>query len=75
MATRYDPCPTCSTQISTNYCDNCKQDMPQGSSPAVTGRVWNPDIQGYVAVDLCATCTGQDVNLLAVVTTPPPPGE
>ncbi|RSN55608.1 hypothetical protein DMH12_15435 [Streptomyces sp. WAC 04229] len=70
MATRYDPCPTCTTQIATNFCDNCLNHIPQDVPPAVTGRVWHPGRQGFVSVDLCATCTGQDVNLLAVVTAP-----
>ncbi|MBJ6623587.1 hypothetical protein [Streptomyces sp. DHE17-7] len=70
MATRYDTCPTCSTQTGVNVCDNCQQDIPVGTTPAVSGRVWNPNIEGYVGVDLCETCTAQDVNLLAVVTAP-----
>ncbi|MET8571791.1 hypothetical protein [Streptomyces sp. NPDC004783] len=83
MATRYDTCPTCSTQTGVNVCDNCKNDIPSGEVPAMSGRVWNATLGGFLTVDLCSTCTGQDVNLGALVSTPPseepteptPPGE
>lgn len=72
MATRYDACPTCTTQIATNYCDNCKTDIAKDTSPAVTGRVWDPARQGYFGIDLCATCSSTNVNLLDVITTDEP---
>ncbi|KPC73468.1 hypothetical protein ADL27_52085 [Streptomyces sp. NRRL F-6602] len=79
MSTRYDTCPTCNSQTSTMVCNNCKQDFGQNVAPAVSGRVWNPQIQGYVAVDLCETCTALDVNLLDIILadtpTPSDPGE
>jgi len=75
MGTRYDTCPTCQNQTGVSVCDNCKTDIPAGQTPAMSGRVWDPNLEGFVSVDLCATCTGQNVNLVAVVTTPPPSGD
>lgn len=70
MATRYATCPTCQTQSSISVCDNCKTDIPAGTAPTVSARVWDNNLGGFLSVDLCETCAGQDVNLVALVTPP-----
>lgn len=75
MATRYDTCPTCQTQSSVSVCDNCKTDIPTGETPAVSGRVWDATLGGFLSVDLCKVCADTPVNLVALITTPAPEPE
>lgn len=68
MATRVDTCPTCHAETATTVCDNCGSDIPQGTDPAVSGRVWDPATQAFRAVVLCDTCADLPISLRSIVT-------
>lgn len=66
MSTEYGTCPTCQSQTQTVRCDNCRNIIPNDVSPAVSGRVWNPEWQGYMLVTLCTDCEDLPLKLLTV---------
>ena len=72
MSTRYETCPTCATQTSISVCDNCGNDIPPGTNPTVSARVWNASVGGFDSLELCETCSGQDLNILAIINPPTP---
>lgn len=68
MATRTSTCPTCNAQTTILVCDNCHNDIPADTAPAMSGRVWDADKQAYLPVVLCTTCADLSISIRAVAT-------
>lgn len=66
MANRTETCPTCNAQTTITMCDNCHNDIPADTTPAVSGRVWDPDGQRYLPVTLCGDCADLPLTVRSV---------
>lgn len=68
MSTDYSNCPTCGTQLATVRCDNCRNVIPSDVVPAVSGRVYIPEDQGFRLITLCSNCEDIPLRLVTVLT-------